>query len=112
MLCASEDIRQLVSLLVDNAIKYCDDHGTVTVSLSMKSKKVTLEVSNDYKDGAHVDYDKFFERFYREDQSRNIDKGGYGIGLSIAQKIVKNYKSEIKVHWENGVISFICVFKL
>lgn len=111
MLCTGEDIRQLSSLLVDNAIKYCDDKGSVTVGLSQKSKKVTLKVSNTYKDGANVDYDKFFERFYREDKSRNIDKGGYGIGLSIAQEIVKNYKGTISVSWENDVISFVCVFK-
>ena len=85
MLCSGEDIRQLTALLVDNAIKYCDEKGSITVNLSQKSKKVKLTVSNTYKDGANVDYDKFFERFYREDKSRNIDKGGYGIGLSIAQ---------------------------
>ena len=112
MLCSSEDIRQLTALLVDNAIKYCDDKGSIIVHLSQKSKKVKLKVSNSYKEGANVDYDKFFERFYREDKSRNIDKGGYGIGLSIAQKIVKNYKGTINVSWENGVISFICVFKV
>lgn len=111
VLCAAEDIRQLTSLLVDNAIKYCDDDGTVDVELSHKMRKVILRVSNSYKDGKDVDYDKFFERFYREDQSRNIDKGGYGIGLSIAQEIVKNYKGTIKVSWENNIISFICVFK-
>ena len=112
MLCSSEDIRQLTVLLIDNAIKYCDDKGNVTVGLSQKSRKVTLKISNNYKNGENVDYDKFFERFYREDKSRNIDKGGYGIGLSIAQKIVKNYKGTINVSWENGVISFICVFKV
>ncbi len=112
MLCSSEDIRQLSALLVDNAIKYCNDKGNIIVGLFQKSKKVTLKVSNDYKDGKNVDYDKFFERFYREDKSRNIDKGGYGIGLSIAQEIVKNYKGTINVSWENGVISFVCVFKV
>lgn len=111
MLCSSEDIRQLTALLVDNAIKYCDDKGSIIVHLSQKSKKIKLKVSNSYKEGANVDYDKFFERFYREDKSRNIDKGGYGIGLSIAQEIVKNYKGTINVSWENDVISFVCLFK-
>ena len=111
MMCAAEDIRQLTSLLVDNAIKYCDDDGTVEVELSHKNRKTILRVSNSYKAGKDVDYNKFFERFYREDQSRNIDKGGYGIGLSIAQEIVKKYKGTIKVTWDNNIINFICIFK-
>lgn len=109
--CNDSDIRQLVSLLVDNAIKYCDDKGTVSVSLSQKGKKVFLKVSNSYKDGKDVDYNKFFERFYREDKSRNIDKGGYGIGLSIAEGIVKSYEGTIAVSWENGIITFQCILK-
>jgi len=111
MMCDAKDIQQLASLLVDNAIKYCDDNGVINVSLSQKPRKVTLTVSNSYKEGKNVDYDKFFERFYREDKSRNIDKGGYGIGLSIAQEIVRNYKGTIKVTWENDTINFICNFK-
>ena len=110
MMCAAEDIRQLTSLLVDNAIKYCDENGSVNVELSNKTRKIILKVSNSYAAGENVDYSKFFDRFYREDKSRNIDKGGYGIGLSIAQEIVNNYKGSIKVSWDNNIISFICCF--
>lgn len=111
MSCAADDIRQLTTLLLDNAIKYCDDNGEVNVELFKKARQIVLKVSNHYKSGENVDYTKFFERFYREDQSRNIDKGGYGIGLSITQEIVKTYKGSIKVSWENDIISFICSFK-
>ena len=65
---------ELVTLLVDNANKYCDPEGTVTVRLHQigrTRKRARLEVSNTYKDGKDVDYSKFFERFYRIEESHN-----------------------------------------
>lgn len=102
-------IMQLTTLLTDNAIKYCDENGTVKVELAPARRGIRLTVTNSYKDGAGVDCDRFFDRFYREDQSHNIDKGGYGIGLSIAENICKQYKGSIKALWKNGQISFVCI---
>lgn len=105
------NIRQLIMILIDNAIKYCDDNGTVTVSLKsagIGKKHVRLTVSNNYAEGADVNYQKFFERFYREDESHNIDTAGYGIGLNIAQNICDNNNGSIKAEWKDGIISFIC----
>ena len=102
-------IRQLASLLVDNAIKYCDPEGTITVQVSKKGKAARLVVSNNYAAGANTDYSRFFERFYRSDQSHNTEKGGYGIGLSIAESIVRQYRGSISVSWKNGIISFTCI---
>ncbi len=104
-------LRQLASLLIDNAIKYCDEEGVIKVSLYRKGKTVLLEVSNDYLDGEGKDCSKFFERFYREDKSHNTDKGGYGIGLSIAESIVKVYHGSINAFWNGGRIIFRCVLK-
>ena len=104
-------IRQLASLLMDNAIKYCDDGGKVIVQLSKrgKGKGIRLVVSNAYAAGENIDYSRFFERFYREDSSHNTEKGGYGIGLSIAESIVSSYNGSIGASWKNGMISFTCV---
>lgn len=102
-------IRQLTSLLVDNAIKYCDDGGTVTIHASKKGRAARIVVSNNFADGANVDYSHFFERFYRNDPSHNTEKGGYGIGLSIAESIVRQYRGDISASWKNGVISFTCI---
>ena len=55
-----------------------------------------------------MDYTRFFERFYREDKSRNIDTGGYGIGLSIAESICTEQNGAIRAAWRDGRISFIC----
>ena len=104
-------VRQLTSLLLDNAIKYCDDGGRVVCQLSRrgKGKGIRLSVSNSYAAGESIDYSRFFERFYREDSSHNTEKGGYGIGLSIAESIVSSYNGTISASWKNGMISFVCI---
>ena len=104
-------IRQLASLLIDNAFKYCDENGRVTFTLDTLKKGRTLRMicSNSYAEGASVDYSRFFDRFYREDSSHNSDKGGYGIGLSIAESICQQYGGSIDVSWKDGEISFTCL---
>ena len=112
MLAHEGDIRQIVTLLIDNAIKYCDDNGKVVIGLGTdkKKKNIYLRVSNTYKNGGDVDYGKFFDRFYRGDQSHNIDKEGYGVGLSIAQGLMERYHGDIKVSWRDDIITFTCKF--
>ena len=104
-------IRQLCSLLVDNAIKYCDPEGEIIVTAAQKGKGMVLTVSNSYAEGENTDYNRFFERFYRKDESHNVDKGGYGIGLSIAESLVEQYNGTISADWKKGMISFTCVLK-
>ena len=105
----SGTIEQLASLLIDNAIKYCDEEGTVSVNAAKKGKGLRLVVSNTYTEGKDQDYSRFFDRFYRADTSHSELKKGYGIGLSIAQNIVQTYRGSIDVSWKDGVISFTCV---
>ncbi len=103
-------LRQLISILTDNAMKYCDEDGNIAVKLSQtrRGKGVLLTVSNSYAEGANVDYRKFFDRFYREDTSHNNQKG-YGIGLSMAESICRQYQGKIQAEWKDGVISFVCL---
>lgn len=104
-------LRQLVVILLDNAAKYCDDKGDILVSLEKMKKgknKIRLIVSNTYTEGENLDYSKFFDRFYREDTSHNIDTGGYGIGLSIAKSICDQFEGTINADWKDNMISFIC----
>ncbi len=100
---------ELVTLLVDNANKYCDTGGTVSVKLSKANRlsKARLEISNTYAEGKNIDYSKFFERFYREDESHNNKKSGYGIGLSMAQTMVKLFKGSISVSYSGDTITFL-----
>ena len=108
----SSSIQMLCSVLIDNAIKYCDEKGSVRVSLTARGRgRAQLVVSNSYRAGEKIDFSRFFERFYREDGSHHADSGslgGYGIGLSLAQNITSLYGGRISVGWKNGIISFTC----
>ena len=98
---------ELMTILVDNATKYCDPNGKVSVQLSQsKLKRAILEVSNTYQDGKNVDYSKFFDRFYREDESHNRQVEGYGIGLSMAQSLVRIFKGKLTVYYKKESITF------
>ena len=100
---------EMVSILTDNANKYCDQNGTVKVQLDTVGhtrKRGRLKISNTYAAGEDVDYSRFFERFYREDESHNSQKKGYGIGLSMAQSIVKAFKGQINISYKNKLITF------
>ena len=108
MMADGSAIQQLCTLLVDNAIKYCDDGGRVTVEVSQPKKgRVTLVVQNTFANGRKAQFNRFFERFYRDDQAHS-NGGGYGIGLSVAESICKRYRGGIKAVWKAGVVSFIC----
>ena len=93
------EIRQLITILCDNAIKYTDECGHIKLSLYRSGKNIVLESYNtcEYIDPKTVSH--LFDRFYRGDSSRARSEkvGGYGIGLSIAQAIVHNHKGKIKV---------------
>ncbi len=90
------EIRQLVSILCDNAIKYTNSGGTIKISLYKSGTGIYLDVFNtaEYVDPSSVS--KLFDRFYRADSSRSRETGGYGIGLSIAKAIVDRHKGKIK----------------
>ncbi len=110
------EIRQLTTILVDNAIKYCDEKGKICVTAGQKGRETWMTVSNSYAEGKNVDYTRFFERFYRKDEAHTIrnteePRGGYGIGLSIAENLVKKYNGAIKADWRDGIISFTCTLR-
>ena len=88
-------IRQVVSILLDNAAKYCDEKGKVAVRLSSGGRQIRLQIINDYKNASDCDFTQVFERFYRADKARTSD-GSYGLGLSIAKSIVELHKGEIR----------------
>ena len=90
-------IRQLVSILLDNAFKYSGEGETIKISLSRKGEKKILTVYNTGSGISQEDQKHIFERFYRSDSSRSRESGGYGLGLSIAKAIVENHKGSISV---------------
>ncbi len=112
-----DKVSQLVRLLVDNATKYCDEGGQIVATASplRRSKALgfwrrgaRIVVSNTYANGEGVDYDRMFERFYRGDNAHS-NQTGYGVGLSIAQRICEENNGSIKASWKDGVVYFTCV---
>ncbi|MDD6073671.1 MAG: HAMP domain-containing sensor histidine kinase [Clostridium sp.] len=97
-------IRRLVSILLDNAVKYCDPGGRITLSVS-KRRHPVLVVENTYCDVDQIALEKLFDRFYRADKARTFD-GGFGVGLSIARGIARQHHGDIFVYKKNGVIGF------
>ena len=100
-------LRELANILTDNAAKYCDPNGKVSVVLQSRPRWVELRVSNTYEEGKDQDFSKFFDRFYRGDTSHNAKKSGYGIGLSMAATIVKGHKGKLQVNYKDSVITFV-----
>lgn len=102
------ELKQLFHILMDNAFKYANEHGTVSVSLK-KADKPVLAVSNT---GHVIDPEALphlFERFYRADSSRSGEKS-FGLGLAIASEIVKQHKGSISVTSRDGLTVFTVIF--
>lgn len=102
---------ELCNILLDNAAKYCDPGGQVRLKLweSRTSRTIVLEIGNTYAAGENVDYSRFFDRFYRQDQSRHqaeTQKRGFGVGLSMAQMIVTAFHGRINAHYKNRMLYF------
>lgn len=100
--CTGEEasIRQLLSILLDNAVKYCDRGGTIRVGLS-GGRHPVLTVDNSYAAVDSVELGRLFDRFYRADKARTYGSG-FGIGLSIAKAIVEKHRGEITVSSLDG----------
>lgn len=97
-----KSIRQLVGILLDNAVKYSAPCDNIKVSLKQKGKKIKLQFYNRAENVPQGNLDILFERFYRLDSSRNSETGGSGIGLSVAQAIVLAHKGKITAYSEDG----------
>lgn len=100
---------RLFSILLDNAVKYCDPAGTIHLSVSMRGRNICISVSNPCAGVDTAQLPRYFDRFYRADSSRARSTGGYGIGLSTARAIVTRHKGRISNHYTDGVITFTAV---
>ena len=108
---AQEEFYELLSILLDNARKYCDPAGTIRLTLQRKNyllhKHTCITISNDYKDGQAANIKRFFDRFYRAETSHNNQTiSGHGIGLSMAQHLVSLFRGKIFVSYKKQVITF------
>ena len=110
MPCNENLIIELMSILIDNAIKHCSEPRKVYVNLSKKNKQIILEVKNTGLPIKKEDEERIFERFYKVDSSRNRNSNNYGLGLAIAKNIVSRHNGEIKAHSSDGYTTFKVVW--
>ena len=99
-----KNIRKLISILLDNALKYSPRGGRMELRLEKQGRALRLTVSNTV--GQPLEREKLshlFDRFYRTDQSRSSQTGGYGLGLSIARSIVLAHRGKIRAESPDGV---------
>lgn len=92
-----EQLKQVIMIFLDNAIKYTDKKGKINLVLNKAHNKINLSVTNTGKGIPEEHISKIFNRFYRTDKSRARDSGGYGLGLSIAKAIVEQHNGKISV---------------
>lgn len=105
--CNSDDIKQLMTILIDNAIVHSfEEDGKIIVDLSKEKNEIILKVSNRGEPIPKEEEEKIFERFYKRDNSRNRDANNYGLGLAIAKSIVEIYNGKITAHSENEYTTF------
>lgn len=90
-------IKQLLTILFDNAMKYTDDDCDIQITASVKDKLVYFMIADNGLGISDSDKEKIFDRFYRVDKARTRQKGGFGLGLSLAQQIIKALDGEIFV---------------
>lgn len=92
-----EQVRRLMCILLDNAVKYCDEGGDVLFEVRSRGRGALIIVENSYADVGNTELGRLFDRFYRSDRARTYS-GGFGIGLSIAQGIARNHRGDIKAY--------------
>ncbi len=105
-------LKQLVTILLDNANKYSLGVGNIQLRLSAAGKHAVLTVSNDSATLSDEQLAHLFDRFYTVDPSRNKNTGGNGLGLSIAKIVCETHGGKISVASENGRTAFTATIPL
>ncbi|MBR3720842.1 MAG: HAMP domain-containing histidine kinase, partial [Clostridia bacterium] len=101
-----EDIKHIVSIILDNAIKHTEKNNKIIVNVEKEKNEIIIEVKNQGQPIPVEEQEKIFERFYRVDKARNRNEKRYGLGLAIAKGIVDKYKGTIKASSKDGFTSF------
>ena len=90
-------LKQLMTILFDNAVKYTEEDGEINFVITATDRNLYLTVSDDGIGIPQADKKKIFDRFYRVDKARTRQRGGFGLGLSLAKQIVDALKGSISV---------------
>ena len=110
VLADEEAVRQIVDNLIDNAIKYTPEHGSVGVYCSASHDAARIEVADTGIGIPRDDLPRIFERFYRVDKARSRELGGTGLGLSIVKHLIQSIGGQIDVSSRVGSGSKFTVY--
>lgn len=109
--CGNEElIRRVISVLIDNALKYSDNESDIVITLTETGGKKQLTVKNKNAAFSAKDADRIFDRFYRGDSSRSSETFGHGIGLALAKSIITAHKGKISVKKDGDFVIFTVNF--
>ena len=101
-----ENIRRLVSILLDNGIKYSDENSTIKLNLSKENNYQVISCLNKSSLIKEEDLKYLFDRFYRSDKSHNKKTNGYGLGLAIGKAICERHNGRLSVDYKDGIVEF------
>ena len=101
-----DDIKHIISIILDNAIKHTKENGEIIVNALKEKNEIKIEIKNQGEPIPEEEQEKIFERFYRVDKARSRSEKRYGLGLSIAKGIVDKYNGEIKASSKDGFTTF------
>ena len=102
----SNQLRQLTSILLDNAIRHSTPPGNIILTLRKEHNQIKLAVTNSGAPIPEKQQKQIFERFYRMDSVRNSQDNHYGLGLAIAKGIVSAHRGHIEVSCDEGLVEF------
>ncbi len=99
-----QGLRHLLDILLDNALKYSSPESKIILSLKKERNRIHLTVTNAGENLKKGSYHQWFQRFYREESSRNSETGGFGLGLSMAKTITRQHDGKITAFSPDGNI--------
>jgi signal transduction histidine kinase len=109
ILFSEKEFKQVIMILLENAIKYTPKHNTITISLTKQQKDYLLSVTNTGIGIPKEDADHIFDRFYKVDKSRSLSNDSYGLGLSIAQAICENQDMKLHLETDSKTYTSFCI---
>ncbi|MBR3103232.1 MAG: HAMP domain-containing histidine kinase [Lachnospiraceae bacterium] len=109
--CNREEIEQMASTILDNAVRHSDPDTTVRMIAKSRKDSISIQVINTGAPIPAEEEEKIFQRFYRGDKARSREENRYGLGLAIARRIARNHNGDITAHSEGGETVFHIVLR-
>ncbi len=106
-----ENISRLISILLDNAIKYSDENSIINLSVTKLKNDIILSCANTCSNIKKEDLKYLFDRFYRVDKSHNKKTNGYGLGLAIGKAICQRHNGDLSAYYKDNIVEFKAILK-